>query len=302
MIKETEIDIKIGTLNYKHFYEKYGPFKKTDIITVKIEDVLKNSKVKVTAICDICKAEIIVSYQNYNIQSLKSNYYCCKKCKNIKTRESNKEKYGIEHTLQRNEVKEKSKSTLMKKYNIKNISQRPDIKKIRSERLLDQNYQNNMLNGVISKFGIDNVSKLESIKCKKEQTLMLNYGVTNPSQSPILFERAQKNGKRIKFDENTKLYYRGTYELNFLNFCYKNNIKVEKGPTISFLYNNKNKVYHSDFILPEFNLICEIKSNYYYNKYLDLNLIKEIETLKQNYIFIFIIDKNYTVLKNILNI
>jgi len=44
--------------------------------------------------------------------------------------------------------------------------------------------------------------------------------------------------------------------------------------------------------------MCHIKSSYYYDKYLELNLIKEIETKKMGYNFIFIINKNYNLLNN----
>jgi len=293
MLKEKEIEISIGSSNYKHFYEKYGPYNKGDIILIKIEDLIKNSTVKVTTVCDVCGREKIMKYQPYNIQINKDNYYCCSKCKSTKSKITNMKKYGAEYPMQRKDVMEKSKNTLIEKYGITNISQRKDIRKIRSERLKDPNYQIKMLDGVMFKYGIDNVSKIQSIQEQKEKTLMSNYGVRNPSQSEFLFEKSQKSGKKIKFHENTNLYYRGTYELHFLDFCFQHNINVQKGPSISFKYKEKNKVYHSDYLLPDFNLICEIKSNYYYDKYLELNLIKEKETIKTGYNFIFIIDKNY---------
>lgn len=301
MIKETEIKVTIGNCNYKHYYEKYGPYKKGDLILVKVEDLIANSTSKITAICDICNNEKITKYQPYNKQIIKDGYYCCCQCKSVKSKKTNMSKYGVSFPMQREDVKEKSKNTLIEKYGIENISQRDDIKKIRSERLKNNEYQNKMLEGVISKFGVDNVSKIQSIKEKKEQTLFKKYGVTNPSQSEILFEKSQKSGKKIKFHDKTNLYYRGTYELHFLNFCIENNIRVEKGSTISFNYKNKVKFYHSDFYLPEFNLICEIKSNYYYNKYLELNLKKEFETKNQGFNFLFIINKKYEDILNIKN-
>jgi len=296
MLKEKEVKIKIGSVNYKYFYEKYGPYKKDDIIVVSVDDLMENSTVKVTAICEICGTEKIMKYQPYNNQIKKGSYYCCKDCKMIKTKETNRNKYGFDYPMQREEVIKKSKKSLLEKYNVENISQREDIRKIRSERLKNEDYQNKMLEGVILKFGTNNVSKLQYIKDQKEQTLMLNYGVTNPSQSTFLFEKSQKSGKKIKFHQNTSLYYRGTYELHFLDFCFENKINILKGPSIIFQYKGKKKVYHSDYFIPEHNLICEIKSNYYYNKYLELNMVKREETLKMGYNFTFIIDKNYTTL------
>ncbi len=295
MIKEKEVSIKIGTCNYKHYNEKYGSYKKGDIIIVEVEDLIENSVVKITAKCDICGKEKIMKYQPYNNHIKINKKYYCDKCQNKKekTKKTNMEKYGFDYPMQRKEVMQKSKETFLERYGIENISQREDIRKIRSIRLKDEKYQNKMSDGVFLKFGIDNVSKLQSIKDKKEQTTLTNYGVTNPSQSAFLFEKSQKSGKRIKLHQETGLYYRGTYEFDFLDFCYKNNIIVEKGPSISFDYKNKKTFYHSDYYISKYNLICEIKSDYYYEKYLELNLKKEEES-KHKYNFIFIINKNYT--------
>lgn len=293
MLKEKEVKIRIGSANYKHFYEKYGPYKKNDTIIVVIDDLMKNSTAKVTAICAICGTEKVMKYQTYNLLQ-KDRYYCCKNCKMLKTKETNNIKYGFDYPMQRKDVMEKSRQSLLRKYNIENISQRDDIRIIRSERLKNEDYQNKMLDGIVLKFGVDNVSKLQYIKNQKEETTMLNYGVRNPSQSATLFEKSQKNGKRIKFHANTNLYYRGTYELHFLDFCFENKIIVLKGPSIEFQYNGKRRVYHSDYFIPDRNLICEIKSTYYYNKFIELNFIKMEETLKFGYNFIFVIDKNYS--------
>ena len=278
-------------MNFRNYMEKYGPFKKGDSFLIEVKDLVENSTVKITAICDVCGKEKIMTYQTY--RRIVIDKYYCSNCKSIKTKETNIERYGFDYPMQRKEVMKKSKISLLEKYGIENISQREDIRKIRSERLKDEDYQNKMSDGVFMKFGIDNVSKLQSIKKQKEDTLMKNYGVTNPSQSAFLFEKSQKSGKKIKLHKNTNLYYRGTYELHFLDFCYKNSITVEKGPSISFEYNSKKKFYHSDYYIPKSNLICEIKSDYYYEKYLELNLKKEEESLKQKYSFIFIINKNY---------
>lgn len=52
--------------------------------------------------------------------------------------------------------------------------------------------------------------------------------------------------------------------------------------------------------MDEYNLIIEIKSNYYYEKYKELNIIKKLETIKQGYMYIIIIDKEYEEIKNLL--
>lgn len=66
------------------------------------------------------------------------------------------------------------------------------------------------------------------------------------------------------------------------------------GPTISYLFEGIDRKYHSDFYLPNFNLICEIKSEYIYNKEVKINEIKKESSIKSGYNFIFIIDKDYS--------
>lgn len=88
------------------------------------------------------------------------------------------------------------------------------------------------------------------------------------------------------------LHYQGTYELDFLTKYYNQDLK--NGPTIRFNFENENKIYFSDFYYEPLNLIIEIKSEYYYNKYLSKNLAKQKACLEQGYDFIFVINKDYS--------
>ena len=62
----------------------------------------------------------------------------------------------------------------------------------------------------------------------------------------------------------------------------------------------KNRVYHSDFYIPHLNLICEIKSSWTIFKDFKENLLKQQSCNNNGYNFIFIIDKNYDSLKELL--
>ncbi|MCK9476998.1 MAG: hypothetical protein M0R46_13820 [Candidatus Muirbacterium halophilum] len=208
------------------------------------------------------------------------------------------EKNGSTYYLSNPEYKKE----MIKKYGVDNPSKLKEIKEKRSERLKDTEYQKKMLDGVLEKYGIDNISKLEEIKEKKKSTCLENYGVENPMQNEAIFIKSQKSGKKIKQHTETGLYYRGTYEKDFLDFCYEHDILISKGKTIKYKKNNKNKVYYSDFFIDKYNLIIEIKSSYYYEKYKELNILKKRETIKQGYMYIMIIDKEYEEIKKLLNI
>jgi len=96
---------------------------------------------------------------------------------------------------------------------------------------------------------------------------------------------------------NDILFSQGTYELDFLNFCEKNNIVnlISNGPSINYMIDslNTNHIYHSDFFIEKYNLIIEIKSNYTYEVELEKNLMKEKYSKLAGFDFLFIIDKNY---------
>lgn len=102
--------------------------------------------------------------------------------------------------------------------------------------------------------------------------------------------------------EKTKLYYRGTYEKDFLDFCVDNNIQIKQGKRFKYVFNEKLHYYFSDFYIESEKLIIEIKSNWTYNKYLEKNIIKQKSVIDLDYNYMFIIDKNYDELKKCLKI
>jgi hypothetical protein len=110
-----------------------------------------------------------------------------------------------------------------------------------------------------------------------------------------IYEKQQKSGFGLKYYNN--IPYRGTYELDFIKFCELNNIKVSKPNTIKYIFEGNEHHYYPDFYIEEFNIICEIKSDYYYTLDEQRNICKKIYTEKSGYNFIFIINKNYDELK-----
>jgi hypothetical protein len=296
MKTEKLVEIKIMKSNIAYYKSKgYDNLNINKYNLIKSKDVLSGSGVRIYVMCENCNSERYIACVNYHNQIKKSGYYVCQKCTNVKVRETNIKRYGNPCPLQNKEVEIKSKKKLLVKYGVDNISKSPDIKSDRSKIMKSPIYQENLKNGVIKKYGVDNPSKSEHIKNKKIKTTLSNYGVENPSQSYEIFERSQKSGKKIKLHD-CGLMYRGTYEKDFLDYCYKNGIIVEKGPTIKFTYKGKKRYYHSDFIIPSLNLICEIKSSYYYELFKDINDAKKEGSEENGYSFVFIKDKEYNVL------
>lgn len=298
MLKEKKVNVKISPANYNKYYDKYGYYNCGDIIEIDIEDLTKKSTIIITAICEECSIENNIKYYNYTKQTDKSRYLCIK-CSRIKIKETNLEKYGCVSPLQNKNIMIKTKKTLIENYGVDNISKLESVRDDRRNNFKSEDFKNKSKETCLKKYGVDNPSKSEIVKNKKMETTFRNYGVNNPSQSIKIFESAQISGKKI-IKHVCGLMYRGTYEKDFLDFCIKENIVVEKGITIEYDFNGVLKYYHSDFYLPKINMICEIKSSYYYELYKDKNISKKYGTIKKGYNFIFIIDKKYDEIKKFL--
>jgi hypothetical protein len=262
----------------------------------------KGSGVRINVGCDLCGKLNNIQYYNYNNCLKKQNLYVCEKCKSHKTKITNNKNYGCDWVLQNKDIQKTSKKTLLKKYGVDNISKLDKIKEDRKDNFKKESFKSKSKITMLKKYGVDNVSKSNLFKEKKIKTCLKNWGVNNPSQSVVIFDKSQKSGKKIKYDDKTKLYYRGTYELDFLNYCYNNGIYVTRGKTFKYKFNNTERYYHSDFYLPNYNLICEIKSDYYYNKYIEVNQKKRLSVIEMNYSFMFIINKDYESLNKLINI
>lgn len=284
-----KVSVKISSSNYKWYKDKGYEVCNGKIIEINIEDITKSSSVILDVKCDECGNINALMHNRYINNIAKNKKYFCKKCGIKNAGKTNIIKYGSKSPLTDKKIIEKTKETMINKFGVDNISKADYIKEERSKSMkINTNKYNEIIN---NKYG-SNVSKLDWIKEKKKLTTLKNWGVENPSQNSSLFEKAQKTGKKIKLHD-IGLYYRGTYEKDFLDYCQLNNILVEKGPSISFIFEGKKKYYHSDFYIKEKNLIIEVKSTYYYEKFKKLNIEKEKSATSNGYNFIFIIDKNY---------
>jgi hypothetical protein len=215
-------------------------------------------------------------YENYGCHPAKLEYFEKKKQK------TNREKYGVCHQMQIKKNIHKIKNTNIEKWGVEWIFQSEEIKKkikkTKLEKYADENYNN------VEK------AKITSLK---------RYGVDNNMKDPYLFSKNQKS--RFNINQYKGLDYQSTYELDLIKFCEYKGINIEKGPSLEYLHDSKSHVYHSDFYLPYYNLICEVKSSYIYNKEILINESKRNYSIKSGYNFLFVIDKNYIELEKIIS-
>lgn len=68
----------------------------------------------------------------------------------------------------------------------------------------------------------------------------------------------------IRNYKDTNLTYQSSIEKYFLDRCFERNIKVNNGLNIPYVWKNKKRTYISDFYLPDYGYIIELKSNNIY--------------------------------------
>lgn len=284
MILSNTINIKVNGKMVKKYKEMGYDVKQNDTIQLPIELLTKDSHQYVLCACDICGDEKEIKYQNYNkyLSTDPDGKYTCKKC-NL----------------------EKRKKTCLDKYGVDFISKLEDSK-IKAEQTMNKNGTNYYFcteeykKKMIEKYGVENPSYSEELKKKKEATCFKNFGVKNPSQSPLIHMK-QHRGYILKHYNN--LYYRGTYEKDFIDTCEKYEIKIENfSKQIKYFFNGRNRKYFPDFYYQNLNLIIEIKSTYTYEIEKEQNEAKKKAAIDNGFNFIFVIDKKYDDFLNRLNL
>lgn len=65
---------------------------------------------------------------------------------------------------------------------------------------------------------------------------------------------------------NNIIIYQSNTEKILIDFCNNNNILIENGPKLKYFFNNKEKTYKVDFLIPEYNYLIEIKDNHIWHR------------------------------------
>jgi hypothetical protein len=242
-----------------------------------------------------------------NLIRFGSEYYFSSDIGKIIKKEKMIEIYGVEYPLQCNSIREKwiktNNNILGCDFPLLSDDIKEKINNTKFERYGDENYNNRTKyqETLLNRYGISNVMDSEFFKNKVYNTTFERYGVKHPAQNPEIYSKMLKSSNSSKQFKDTNIYYHSSYELDFLNFYY-DKILIEQTLFINYIFENNNKTYYPDFYIPKYNLIVEIKSDYWYNYALEKNLVKKDFCLMNEYNFLFIINKNYNELNKILNL
>ena len=91
----------------------------------------------------------------------------------------------------------------------------------------------------------------------------------------------------IKNINNNIIMYQSKLELKFIDWCASNNIVVNNGPNIDYIFNNKNRKYRVDFQIND--ILIEIKDFHIWHR----NQVESgLWDTKKNAVDKYLIDKN----------
>jgi len=160
--------------------------------------------------------------------------------------------------------------------------------------LQDKIINNKQKDSMIRNWGVFNPGQSDKLNVKKKDTFLLRYNCENPLQIQEIFYKTQVSGYKCKKFKETNIYYRGSYELDFLEKYYDKFSDIKNGPSIKYKFENKNKVYHPDFFIPSLNLIIECKNSYLVEKDKEIIEEKKKATIANDFKYIIIVDKDYS--------
>jgi len=190
MIKDDKVLVSINLRNAKKYRDlgyNIGILSISDkvLLEIPIDQISKTSKIKITAICDICGVENVLSINKYwrNFERGGYNFYSCFKCKNRKKEMTSLKIYGVKSFSQTDEFKEKFKETSLKNYGVDNPNKNKDVRDKIKKTNLDKY---GVVTSLVSDENIEKSRKWMSsdeFKEKSKDSLIRTYGVDSYSKT-----------------------------------------------------------------------------------------------------------------------
>jgi len=143
-----------------------------------------------------------------------------------------------------------------------------------------------------SKVSAKNTGKKRSDETK----LKMSIGIKNAYKIGKL--KPGNGWKNVAIKQYKNIDYQGTYEIKFLEYVDKLGklSLIDRGPIITYIINNVEHNYFSDFMIKGTNIVFEVKSSYYWKK----NELVNIEKKKQAekiYNYNLVMDNNFNKIK-----
>lgn len=190
--------------NNRAYYESLGyTFTNCkDWIEVPAELVPHGSATKIQVECDYCHKIFQQTANNYYKSISGSGKSACKNCRNIKTHETMKNRYGVVAAVQVPEFAEKIRRTNVEKYGSECSLGNKEIKEKAYNTMRErygvtaplqvQQFKEKAQHTILERYGVSNTSQLQEIRDKLKATCIDKYGVDNPAKLRAVVEKAKK--------------------------------------------------------------------------------------------------------------
>ena len=189
--------------------------------------------------------------------------------------------WGVENVFQNETIKEKCKQTCLKNYSVEYPSQSKEI-------------QEKQKSTCLKNFGVEYSFQSEEVKEKSKQTCLEHFDVEYNMQNPIIFVKAQKSRFKSKNFRDTNIYYRGTYEEDFVEKYHGRYPDMINAESIKYMFEGREHIYFPDFFIPSLNLIIEIKNSHLAERDKDKIEAKKNATIAAGFNYIMIMNKDYS--------
>lgn len=234
-----------------------------------------------TSFCVVCGKEFVMK-PPYTIK------VCGRKCGqqlgNISRRRTCLRKYGVEHIMQSDKIKESYKSACIKKYGVDNPAKSDVVKQKISERNpmhnpeIQHRFQKSMMNkyGVafplqskkilhnkeqtcIEKYGVRNTFQMldpeNTSVTKSVSSMKAKYGVINAGQMISTHIKAAETRKSIAASDGTHLD--SSYEVLVYDWLKSQGLEFSRQISISYEYDGKTHITLVDFKVDD--ILLEVK-------------------------------------------
>jgi hypothetical protein len=124
MILTRDINIKITESNLLYYEDLGYDVIIGEYITIPIELISKGSHYKILCKCDGCGVEKEVIFKNYIKYDNKWGEYFCRKCSEVKRKQTLRNNFGVDYPIQNKKLMNKMKKTIVSKYGVDNISKK----------------------------------------------------------------------------------------------------------------------------------------------------------------------------------
>ena len=163
-------------------------------------------------------------------------------------------KYGSYTLFKTEYFKEKSKETCKNKYGVEYNLQIEDIHNKGVKRSQDIDIKEKRNKTILKKYGVNNISQSDIIKCKKEETFIKHYGVKNNFNRPEIQKKCNSEISQEKM-YNTKKKNNTFNSSKSENKSFE--LLKEKYEDVIHNYKSKEYPFNCDFYIPSLNLYIE---------------------------------------------